>query len=207
MPHDRQFGRVIQPAITGDRQGREYHFGPLGHDPADIVRFWTDAGPTMWFAKDKVFDRQFHDRFIAAHNAAANGHLDAWMDTATGALALVVLLDQFPRNAFRGTARMYRTDRQARVVAEMAIERGHDMVVDVALRLFLYLPFAHSENLLDQDRSVALNAGMPPPSPEHALRHHGIVQRFGRFPHRNPILGRTMTPDEAEFLASGGYEG
>jgi uncharacterized protein (DUF924 family) len=176
-------------------------------DAQDVLSFWTSAGPKMWFAKDAAFDLAFRDRFIASHNAAASGGLNQWAATAPGALALVLLLDQFPRNAFRDTPRMYATDRQARVVADIAIAAGHDHATDPVLRMFFYLPFAHSEDAGDQDRSVVLFRHLPPPGPEHSERHRDIIRRFGRFPHRNAILGRKTSPKEAAYLKSGGYAG
>ena len=141
------------------------------------------------------------------HEAAARGELSDWLATADGALALMVLLDQFPRNAFRGTPRMYATDTLARQVAHRAIEAGHDRAVDEQLSLFFYLPFGHSEDLVDQERSVALARRLGQPNLSHAERHRDIVSRFGRFPHRNPILGRSMTEEEKRYLDGGGYAG
>jgi len=161
----------------------------------------------MWFAKDADFDRRFREKFIDAHEAAARGDLDHWLATAEGALALLVLLDQFPRNAFRGTPRMYATDPVARRIAAAAVEAGHDQVMPPELRKFFYLPFAHSEDLADQDRSVALGRHLGLLDSENSHRHRDIVKRFGRFPHRNPILGRKMTAEEQQFLDSGGYAG
>lgn len=171
------------------------------------MSFWMAAGPAMWFAKDPVFDAVFRDQFAALYDAAARGDLNGWAGSSHGALALLVLLDQYPRNAFRGTARMYATDPLARAIAREAIAAGHDAAVEPMLALFFYLPFGHSEELEDQERSVMLARDLPPPIPEHAERHCGIIRRFGRFPHRNAILGRTTTPDEADFLASGGFAG
>ncbi len=133
--------------------------------------------------------------------------LGGWTASAIGALALVLLLDQFPRSSFRGTPRMYATDVLARHMAAGAIEAGHDLAVPRELRLFFNLPFAHSENLADQDRSVAFARGLGEPNLSHAERHRSIIKRFGRFPHRNPILGRAMRPDEQKFLDEGGYAG
>jgi uncharacterized protein (DUF924 family) len=172
-----------------------------------IVGFWRAAGPSLWFAKDDAFDRRFRDRFLAAHEAATRGELAGWSASADGALALVILLDQFPRNAFRGTARMYATDGYVRLVADAAIKAGHDRAVDRELAKFFYLPFAHSEDLADQERSVALVRRLGEPDLTHALGHRDIIRRFGRFPHRNPILGRTMTPEEQHYLESGGFKG
>ncbi len=174
---------------------------------AELVGFWRTAGPGAWFTKDADFDDGFRTRFLALHEAAAAGVLDGWAATPEGALALLLLLDQFPRNAFRGTARMYATDAAARRVATAAVAAGHDAALEPALRLFVYLPFAHSEDPADQERSVALTRGLGEPSLAHAERHRDVVRRFGRFPHRNDILGRTTTPAERRFLAEGGFGG
>jgi uncharacterized protein (DUF924 family) len=172
-----------------------------------VVEFWRQAGPSMWFAKDAEFDRRFRERLLSTHEAAARGELDDWLAAPYGALALVLLLDQFPRNAFRGTPRMYATDEKARAAAATAIDAGHDRAVSKDLRLFLYLPFGHSEAPGDQARSVALAEGLGEPDLSHAKRHRDIIRRFGRFPHRNPILGRAMEPEEQRYLDEGGYAG
>jgi uncharacterized protein (DUF924 family) len=172
-----------------------------------VVDFWREAGPGLWFAKDDAFDRTFRERFLTLHEAAARGELNGWLATEDGALAVMILLDQFPRNAFRGTPRMYATDALARELANTAIASGHDRAVEPQMQLFFYLPFGHSEDLADQERSVALNRRLGQPNLSHAQRHHDIVKRFGRFPHRNPILGRTMRPEEQQFLDQGGYAG
>jgi uncharacterized protein (DUF924 family) len=172
-----------------------------------VVEFWREAGPSLWFAKNNAFDCRFRERLLSTHEAAARGKLDGWLTTPTGALALVLLLDQFPRNAFRGTARMYATDAKARAVAVAAIEAGHDRAVPKDLRLFMYLPFGHSEDPADQERSVALAETLGEPDLSHAKRHRDIVRRYGRFPHRNLILGRSMQADEQRYLDQGGYAG
>jgi uncharacterized protein (DUF924 family) len=172
-----------------------------------VVDFWRAAGIGRWFAKDADFDRLFRDRFLSWHEAAARGELTHWPASATGALALVLLLDQFPRNSFRGTRRMYATDAMARAATAAAIAAGHDRVVETTLQLFFYLPFAHSEDLADQERCVALVRRLGQPDLSHAEHHRDIVRRFGRFPHRNPILGRPMTPAEQRYLDEGGYAG
>lgn len=177
------------------------------HDPHELLRFWRDAGPQRWFRPDAAFDAQLRERFLPAHEAAAAGRLDAWNASADGALALVLLLDQFPRNAFRGTARMYATDVQARKVAEAAIAAGHDRAVDPQLRQFFTLPFMHSEELRDLERCVALNEAIGGESLRFARHHRDIVARFGRFPHRNEVLGRPSTSEEESFLAEGGFRG
>jgi uncharacterized protein (DUF924 family) len=176
-------------------------------EAAAVVDFWRAAGAQRWFAKDADFDCRFRERFLSLHEAAKLGELVDWLATSKGALALVLLLDQFPRNAFRGTPRMYASDAMARDVATAAIGAGHDQAVEENLRLFFYLPFGHSENLMDQERSVALNRSLGQLDLSHAERHRYIVNRFGRFPHRNPILGRTTTQEERRFLDEGGYAG
>jgi uncharacterized protein (DUF924 family) len=176
-------------------------------EAASVVDFWRQAGPALWFAKDPEFDRTFRERFLPLHEAAARGQLKPWLATADGALALLILLDQFPRNAFRGTPRMYATDALAREAASAAIAAGHDLMVEKELALFLYLPFGHSEDLADQERSVALAQRLGEPNLSHARGHREIIRRFNRFPHRNPILGRRMTREEQRFLDEGGYAG
>jgi len=173
----------------------------------EITGFWREAGPDAWFAKDEAFDRRFTERFAAAHFAAARRDLDGWLETAEGALALMILLDQYPRNAFRGTAHMYATDPLALAFARRADALGHDGRIEGALRVFLYLPYSHSENPSDQERAVELNRRIGAPYLDHAIGHRDIVARFGRFPHRNALLGRVTTPEERAFLDSGGFAG
>ncbi|KQV98462.1 DUF924 family protein [Rhizobacter sp. Root1221] len=173
----------------------------------DVIAFWQNAGPERWFRKDTAFDDEFRARFLPAHEAAAAGSLDDWAATAPGALALLILLDQFPRNAFRGTARMFATDAQARAIANTAIANGFDQAVEPALRPFVYLPFMHSELLVDQHRSVALNERLDADTLKFARLHLDIIERFGRFPHRNDVLGRYSTRAEQHFLAEGGFAG
>ena len=173
----------------------------------EVVAFWEGAGPALWFAKDDAFDRRFRERFLALHEAAARGELDHWNATPAGALALVVLLDQFPRNAFRDTPRMYATDAAARRLAAAAIDTGHDRAVALDLQKFFYLPFGHSEELTDQERAVELCGRLGGRDLQQALHHREIVRRFGRFPHRNAILGRATTSEEQDYLANGGYTG
>ena len=135
------------------------------------------------------------------------GELDSWAGDADGALALLILLDQFPRNAFRGTARMFESDAKARRIARGAIEAGFDQGVEHDLRNFFYLPFAHSENLADQDRCVELARELGGEELRYAIIHRDIIEKFGRFPHRNEALGRATTPEERKFLAGGGFAG
>lgn len=175
---------------------------------ADIVAFWREAGPERWFKKDPAFDDEIRQRFLAAHEAAAAGALSAWEASAEGALALLILLDQFPRNMFRGDARTFATDPHARAIAAGALVRGFDAQVPAALRSFFYLPFEHSEKLADQERSLALyKASGDADGLKWAEAHADIIRRFGRFPHRNTMLGRSTTPEEQAFLDQGGFAG
>ena len=168
----------------------------------EIIGFWVEAGPGRWFAKDDAFDETCRQRFLATYEAAARGDLAEWELEPRGALALLILLDQIPRNMFRGTRRAYATDPSAALLAERAIERGFDKVVSPDLRRFFYLPFMHSEELAHQERSVALNEAMgEADSIRWARHHHDIVARFGRFPHRNAMVGRESTTEEQVYLA------
>ncbi|AUT50274.1 DUF924 family protein [Achromobacter sp. AONIH1] len=175
--------------------------------PAEVVAFWRDAGPQQWFSKNAAFDAEFRRRFESAHIAAATRELDDWLGDSTGALALMVLLDQFPRNAYRGTAHMFATDPLARYCAEYAIGVGHDLAVDAQLRQFFYLPFEHAEDLEAQERGVALMEALGGDTLRWAVLHRDIIKRFGRFPHRNAALGRLTTPAEQAFLDGGGFSG
>ncbi|RYF41965.1 MAG: DUF924 domain-containing protein [Comamonadaceae bacterium] len=174
---------------------------------AEVVQFWREAGPSRWFKKDTAFDADFRARFLAAHEQAAQGGFDHWAATAEGSLALLILLDQFPRNAFRGTARMFATDAQALAIARRAVDAGLDQQVDQELRNFIYLPFMHSESLADQERVVALTQPLGPEPYRFAILHRDIIARFGRFPHRNAQLGRATTAEEQVFLDEGGFAG
>lgn len=175
---------------------------------ASVIAFWRDAGPEKWFKKDDAFDQDIRDRFLATHEAAAAGKLSAWEHSAEGALALLILLDQFPRNMFRNDARSFATDPLARAVAAGALVRGFDAQVETAMRSFFYLPFEHSEDMADQDRSVAFYKALNDADLlKWAELHADIIRRFGRFPHRNQLLGRTTTPEEQAFLNEGGFGG
>ncbi|SAI72132.1 Uncharacterized protein conserved in bacteria [Bordetella ansorpii] len=172
-----------------------------------VLQFWRDAGPQRWFRKDFQFDQDFRRRWEGLHMAAARRERDDWARTADGVLALLILLDQFPRNAYRGTAHMFATDPLARHFARLAVDGGLDAQVDVALRAFCYMPFEHSENLDDQATAVRLMAALDPHWLDFAIVHQRIIERFGRFPHRNPQLGRESTAEELRFLAEGGFSG
>ena len=175
--------------------------------PGAVTAFWRAAGPRRWFAKDDAFDADFKTRFEAAHHLAATGGLDHWAADAEGALALLVLLDQLPRNAWRGSGHMFATDGKALAIARAAGRAGFDPQVEPALRPFFYLPFMHSEALADQERSVALNRSLDANTQRFAVLHRDIVARFGRFPHRNAALGRITTAEEQRFLDEGGFTG
>jgi uncharacterized protein (DUF924 family) len=175
---------------------------------ADVISFWRTAGPDRWYKKNDGFDADIRRRFLATYRAAAEGRLGAWAETAEGALALVIVLDQFPRNLFRHSAEAYATDPLARRVADAAIARGFDHAVAGDERQFFYLPLMHSEELADQERCVALiRAAKLDGNIAYAEQHADIIRRFGRFPHRNAVLGRTTTPEEQAFLDAGGFAG
>ncbi len=176
--------------------------------PRTLLDFWRTAGAEKWFTRDAIFDAAFADRFRDAHFAAARCELDSWMDNAEGALALTLLLDQFPRNCFRGSAHSYATDGLARHYAQRAIDAGFDLQVDAALRSFFYLPFEHSEAMADQDYAMELFGGIGDEElMKYAKLHRDLIERFGRFPHRNAALGRESTQEELNYLASGGFSG
>jgi len=179
---------------------------------AEVLLFWFGAAAERgkshkrWFVKDPAFDREVRSRFLGLHGDAAAGKLAHLKETAAGCLALIVVLDQFPRNMFRGTARAFATDALALEAARHALARGFDRGMLAVERLFFYLPFEHSENLDDQRRGLDLSLAIPPvpgrPGDGRMTRLHlEIVERFGRFPHRNAILGRPSTPEELAFLA------
>ncbi|MGZ5841689.1 MAG: DUF924 family protein [Xanthobacteraceae bacterium] len=172
-----------------------------------VLTFWREAGPDKWFTRDDVFDADIREKFLATYEAAAAGKLAAWEATAEGALALAIVLDQFPRNMFRGQARCYATDRLARQVANQALKRGYDQDVPAQERRFFFLPFMHSEDMADQRRCVALYREAGDDDLKYAERHADIIRRFGRFPHRNAVLGRTTTPEEQAYLDAGGFKG
>ena len=182
--------------------------------PNDVVSYWRQAGPAKWFAKDSAFDAAIALKFEQTHYRASMRRYDAWAETAEGALALRLLRAQFPRNMFRGTPHAFATAPLARMFARAAIAAGHDQDPAIApeLRPFFYLPFEHSESLVDQEFSVQLFAGLQADTGDEesmkwALLHRDIIARFGRFPHRNAGLGRETTAAEQEFLDEGGFAG
>lgn len=172
---------------------------------AEIIRFWRDAGYKAWFTKDETFDGRCRG-FEAEHHAAARGELAHWEQDAEGALALMILLDQYPRNSFRGTAHQFATDTLGLMFARQAWERDWPQTFEPDLRQFFVTPFEHSEALSDQDEAVSLSADMPEVL-KYAKIHRDIIVRFGRFPHRNRCLGRETTLEEQAFLDEGGFAG
>jgi len=180
--------------------------------PADVLSYWREAGPKKWFAKDEAFDSDIRTRWEATHFAAARRELDAWEQTAEGALALLILLDQFPRNMYRGSAHAFATDPLARRIAKAMVARGFDRQLGGDVRFFAYLPYEHSEDPADQAECIRLveawiAEGGDPDNIRWVKIHADIIARFGRFPHRNPALGRESTPQELAFLAEGGFSG
>lgn len=176
--------------------------------PGDILSFWRNAGEKRWWTKDDAFDAEIRAKFLPVWSEAAEGKLAHWQQSDDGALALVIVLDQFPRNMFRDDARTYATDALAREVAKRAVGDRVDMRIGKDLCPFLYMPFMHSEHLADQERCIALFEQLGhEENAKYAAHHADIIRRFGRFPHRNRVLGRTTTADEQAFLDSGGFSG
>ena len=175
---------------------------------SDVLGFWRNAGPDKWFEKDDAFDRAIRANFLTTYEAGAAGRLHDWEKTPEDALALLIVLDQFPRNMFRGSARAFAADAVARDVANRAIAKGFDQRIENNLRAFFYLPLMHSELLEDQERCVGLCRALGnAENLKYAELHSDIIRRFGRFPHRNPVLGRDTTPEEKAYLEGGGFGG
>lgn len=176
----------------------------------NILEFWLhDVGPKGWYAVDHEVDAEIVARYGGEWEAALRGERDVWCNGPRGALAFLILTDQFPRNMFRGDPRAFATDDKARHAADLAIGKGWDLKIAEPERQFFYLPFMHSEGKADQDRCCALMAERMPEGREegvlHAHAHREVIQNFGRFPYRNQALGRDMTPEEERFLSEGGY--
>lgn len=174
---------------------------------AEVLEFWfSDRVRERWWVKDPAFDEEIRERFAGLHRRALAGDLESWAASPEGALALVIVLDQFPRNMFRGSAEAFASDAAARAVTDAALAAGHHhALTSDDRRLFLYLPLEHSEKLADQDRCCALAKELAAAQwYEFAKKHREIVARFGRFPHRNEALGRESTAEERLFLTEPG---
>ena len=178
-------------------------------EPRDVLDFWFAAGKKKWFAKDDAFDAEISRRFKADHEATRDGAYDAWSESAEGLLALIILLDQFPRNMYRGMPDMFAADEKAAAMTKLALERKFDGEVPQAVRQFIYMPLMHSEELADQELCVKLFKADPTleENVPYAVDHRDIIARFGRFPHRNEVLGRKTTAEEQTFLDDGGFAG
>jgi uncharacterized protein (DUF924 family) len=174
--------------------------------PADILAFWREAGEDRWYKKNDAFDAEVRRRYLDLWQQGVAGALSAWETSDDGALALVIVLDQFPRNIFRGKPEAFSSDAKALAVADRAIAHGADVRIDPTLLEFLYLPFMHSEALVDQLRCVELFQNSPD-NLKYAREHADIIRQFGRFPHRNRMLGRMTTPEEQAYLDAGGFSG
>ena len=174
--------------------------------PLDVLDFWWQAGPSKWFAQSDAFDAEIRDRFFAAIELAQAGELQEWRETPHGCLALIILLDQFCRNVFRKDARAFVADPIALALAEDAMARGYDRAFPKEARVFFYLPFEHAEDMTAQERCVDLCRQLGAQDYYlYALVHMDVIRRFGRFPHRNEVLGRESTAAELTFLAEGGF--
>lgn len=175
---------------------------------AAVVTFWRQAGPAKWFHKDAGFDDEIRARFLALHEAAARGELASWEGEAESMLALLILLDQFPRNMFRASAHAFATDMMALNIARRALEHGFDGACGEEMRQFFYLPFMHSENIADQELCLALcRLHKMADNIKFAEEHRDIIARFSRFPHRNAVMGRKTSAEEQAFLDAGGFAG
>src|SRR5262252_1792093 len=209
-PHSKTIHQVTRSTIFASNLRQSQLEGEERVRPAATLPDRATALLEFWFKATDEFDAAMRREFLADYEAAVAGALRMWEASAEGALALVLLLDQLPRNIFRGAPRAYAMDAAARAVADRALARGFDQQVSPAWRLFFYMPFHHSEDLADQRRSVALFNALPRnPDRRGSLRRYGrpyieVIERFGRFPHRNSILGRPSTPEEIAFLAARG---
>ncbi|MEX0320071.1 MAG: DUF924 family protein [Ruegeria sp.] len=178
--------------------------------PEEVLSFWLDEiGPEGWYKQDDALDAQIRDRFLETWIAACEGKFSLWLTYPSGSLAYIILMDQFPRNMFRGEGRAFASDRAALAAAKCAVDKGWDMRIDEPARQFFYLPMMHSENLCDQERCVRLMCQrMPEGGPSnllHARAHREVIRKFGRFPYRNEALDRETTELEAAYVSNGGY--
>ncbi len=178
--------------------------------PQDVLSFWLDeVGEARWYVEDAALDAEVADRFQATWQGARDGKFSLWLTHASGALAYVILTDQFPRNMFRGSGQAFVTDRAARAAAKSAIGKRWDTRIDEPARQFFYVPLMHSENLYDQERCVRLMCERMPvygaSNLLHARAHREVIRQFGRFPYRNEALARATTASEASYVTGGGY--
>ncbi|QFT59683.1 hypothetical protein FIU94_12685 [Sulfitobacter sp. THAF37] len=178
--------------------------------PEQILAFWLDeVGPQGWYEASDTLDDTIRERFLETWEAACEGRFSLWLTYPSGALAYITLMDQFPRNMFRGRGKAFASDRAALAAAKSAIERGWDLKIDEPARQFFYLPLMHSENLCDQERCVRLMCERMPKAGEsnllHARAHREVIRRFGRFPYRNEALSRCDTSGEKAYVEGGGY--
>jgi uncharacterized protein (DUF924 family) len=176
-------------------------------EAAEVIEFWRSIGEDGWFRRNADVDAQIRSRFGKLHDRAVAGALQGWLDNPQSCLALIIVLDQFSRNMFRDDARAFAADHQALAAANHALAAGYHLQVDRKLADFLFMPLMHSESIVDQQRCVALFHAYSPGSLAYAIQHRDIIARFGRFPHRNAVLGRPVSPAERAFLDAGGFKG
>ncbi len=171
----------------------------------EVLSFWfEETSPAQWFQKNDSFDQEITERFMVTYEMAKKDLCAEWTKDADGALALCIVLDQFPRNMFRNSPKAFETDGKALLIAKEALHRGFDTILSPTKRKFLYLPFMHSENIQDQKKSVSLFENMKendPLSYEYAIKHMEVIEKFGRFPHRNIALGRDSSDEELKYLS------
>ncbi len=178
--------------------------------PEEVLSFWLDeVGPDGWYIQDDALDASIRERFLETWQAACEGRFSLWLTYPSGSLAYIILMDQFPRNMFRGSKKAFSTDRAALTAAKCAVDKRWDMKIDEPARQFFYLPMMHSENLCDQERCVRLMCERMPEFGDsnllHARAHREVIRQFGRFPYRNEALERSTTAPEAAYVSAGGY--
>ncbi|KIC43037.1 membrane protein [Ruegeria sp. ANG-R] len=178
--------------------------------PEEVLSFWLDeVGPEGWYLQDEALDARIRDRFLKTWEAACEGKFSLWLTYPSGSLAYIILMDQLPRNMFRGSKQAFASDRAALAAAKCAVDKGWDLKIDEPARQFFYLPMMHSENLCDQERCVRLMIERMPEGGDsnllHARAHREVIRMFGRFPYRNDALERPTTEHEAAYVSNGGY--